>query len=407
MKILYLCQRVPYPPDRGDRIPVYHHIKHLCRNHEVVVASLAGPGMLQNARDLQNALGISLIVPRHSRIHQAAGMVACLLQRKPLTIGYFQNRDLFTEIDSLLRKSRFDAIIVFSSSMAQYVESVDDTPRIMNFCDVDSQKWLDMAKDRNPMMRWIYKREGKLLRRYEKRLAGEFSISCVVTQNEAKLFRKYIPDCGVTVLENGVDVDYFSQLPRRQAGLKFVYVGVMDYPPNEEAVSYFAEKIWPRILAVHPGACFSIVGSRPSRAVQRLGGQPGIEVTGYVSDIRPYLSSATLVPAPLGIARGIQNKILEAMAAGAPVLTTPEVAGGLAPEARSKVFIAERDPQIFASTLLGLIADRNTREARAADAQTYIRKTGSWDSKLEILDSLLDQVSGNNIFSYQAAAGVV
>jgi sugar transferase (PEP-CTERM/EpsH1 system associated) len=389
MKLLYLCQRIPYPPDRGDRIPVFHQIKHLRQKHEVVVGSLAHPGTRSNANTLGKELGIKVIAPHHSTLRRTREMLFSFMHGKPLSLGYFRNPALQSQIDLGLSKEKFDAIIAFSSSMAQYVEQYKHVPRIMHFCDVDSQKWESMAKSSHGLKRWIFGRESKILLEYERRIAGEFDASCVVSQNEAALFRKHIPGIPVHVIENGVDVEYFAAVPRQAEGVRIIFVGVMDYAPNVDAVSFFVSQVWERVRSVHPHARFIIVGSRPSKKVRDLAQIPGVEVTGYVPDIRSYLASATLSIAPLAIARGVQNKILEAMAAGVPVLTTPGVAKGLPAEADRHVFTAEREAEAFSSALLELLKHGSARDEKAREAQKFVQQNCTWEAKLHALDDLL------------------
>ena len=390
MRILYLCQRIPYPPDRGDRIPVYHQIRRLRENHEVVVGSLAHPGTWENAKALEKAFGISVIAPEHSRLRQIWEITASFLRGEPLTLGYFRNPELRQRINAELALNRFDVVIIFSSSMAQYVEHHRHIPKIMNFCDVDSQKWTSMALNSCGLKRWIYRRESRTLLTYERKLAASSTVCCVVSRNEAELFQKYIPETPVHVLENGVDVDYFSAIPPETDGLNIVFVGVMDYAPNVEAVTFFANNVWSGIREAHAQARFIIIGANPSQSVRELVRIPGIEVTGYVPDIRPYLSTATVSIAPLEIARGVQNKILEAMSAGIPVLTTPEVARGLPDGATDLVFTAKREA--FAAALLYLINNRNIREKHALEAREFIIRNNSWEVKLLALDDILARV---------------
>ena len=392
MKILYLCQRIPFPPDRGDRIPVYHQIRRLSKTHEVVVGSLAHSGTRKNAEMLEKEFRVKVLAPDHSRRLQINGMISAFLRGQPVSLGYFKNTELQKLIDAELEESRFDAIIVFSSSMAQYVENRNNIPRIMNFCDVDSLKWESLALKSHWPMRWIYRRESRTLLAYERIIAALFNASCVVSHNEAELFRKYIPGNAVDIIENGVDVEFFSALPRNSDGINIVFVGVMDYPPNVEAVDFFANHIWSRIREVYKNARFIIVGARPAKSVLGLARIPGIEVTGYVNDVRPYLAAATISVAPLGVARGVQNKILEAMAAGVPVLTTPDVAKGLPDDAKNLVFTADRNDETFAAALLDLIKNEAVREARATEAAEYIRENCVWETKLRALDALLNRV---------------
>ena len=392
MKILYLCQRIPFPPDRGDRIPVYHQILHLSKKHEVVVGSLAHSGTRKNAEMFEKELGVKLLAPDHYRLRQISGMVSAFLQRQPLSLGYFRNSELQKLIDAEMAESRFEVVIIFSSSMAQYVENRGSVPVIMHFCDVDSLKWESLARKSSRPLSWIYQRENRTLLAFERKIAALFDASCVVSRNEADLFCKYIPGIAVDILENGVDVDYFSAFARKTDGINIVFVGVMDYPPNVDAAVFFANQALGKIREVYANARFIIVGARPAKSVLKLSRIPGVEVTGYVPDVRPYLAAATVSVAPLGIARGVQNKILEAMAAGVPVLTTPDVARGLPDGAEQLVFTAERKAEAFAFALLDLIKNETSREKHAAEAAEFIRRNCVWERKLLALDALLDRV---------------
>jgi sugar transferase (PEP-CTERM/EpsH1 system associated) len=395
MKILYLCKRIPFPPDRGDCSQVYHQLRHRRETHEVVVGSLAHPGTRENAEKLEQELGVKVIAPDHSPWRQIRGMISAFLHGRPLTLGYFQNPELQKLIDAELAENQFDVVIVFSSSMAQYVQNRGNLPGIMHFCDVDSLKWLSRARESQAPESWFYLREGRTLFLYEREIAATFEAPCFVSENEADIFRKLVHRIKVGILENGVDADYFSALPRRDDGTNIVFVGLMDYPPNVEAVTFFANNVLNEIRGTFPETRFIIVGSNPSKNVLRLAQLPGVEVTGYVTDVRPYLASATVFVAPLETARGVQNKILEAMAAGVPVLTTPDVAKGLPEGASSLVFTAEReDAREFTFSLLNLLENANVRRDRAARAREFIRQNCVWDVKLRALDELLARVTG-------------
>jgi sugar transferase (PEP-CTERM/EpsH1 system associated) len=391
MNILYLCQRIPYPPDKGDRIAAFHQIRHLSLTQEVTVGSLVHHGSLANAEALKKELGIKVVAPGHSPLQCAKGMATAMLNGKPLSLGYFYNPRLRSLVKKELSRNRFDGIIVFSSSMAQYVEDQNQIPRIMHFCDIDSQKWIDLSQHAHFFKKCLYMREGRKLLNVEQKIALNFDISCVISSNEAAVFRKCIPDIQVQVLENGVDVDYFAAVPRRPKGTSVVFIGVMDYAPNVEAVVYLANHVWKKVIDAFPDARFTIAGANPDKRVRKLAEIPGIEVTGSVPDIRPYLSSATLSVVPLAVARGIQNKILEAMAAGVPVLTTPEAAKGLPDGAERHVFVAERT-EAFGTTLLELLKNPNALEQMGKAAQKFVRNNCTWDIKLRALDELLEKL---------------
>jgi polysaccharide biosynthesis protein PslH len=389
MRILYLCQRIPFAPNRGDRIIVFHQIRHLMRSHEVIVGSLSDDSSGRDIKAFNDNFECRLLAPRQSKLRQLTEMTRCLLKGEPLSLGYFRNRRLTSMISSCHKKTPLDAAIVFSSSMAQYVEKISEIPRIMHFCDLDSQKWRGMAQHAIALKRWIYARESRVLLEYERKIAAEFNASCVVSDQEAALFQKYIPRIPVQVLENGIDVDYFTAVPRQPKGLNIVFVGVMDYPPNAEAVTFFAEHVWNTIRATYPQARFQIVGSRPPRGVRNLARIPGVECTGHVPDVRSYLAGARLAIAPLAISRGIQNKILEAMVAGTPVLTTPDVARGIPEGAAPHISVAKREPEAFASAVLGILKNQTAAEEKAAAAKSFVIQNCSWETKLRALDNLI------------------
>ena len=224
----------------------------------------------------------------------------------------------------------------------------------------------------------------------KKKISRAFDAACMVSDREAELFRSAIPDVAVTVLPNGVDCDYFGAMPwSLPADPCLTFVGVMDYEPNVEAAIFFATEIWPSLRKRFPRAQFQLVGSRPHRQVLALANIEGVNVTGFVPDVRPYLAASTLVVAPLKIARGVQNKILEAMAARVPVLTTPEAAAGLAPEGRESLFIADRNPETFLSRLIETLENPQSMREKSAAARLFVEQNASWEKTGEILASLL------------------
>ncbi len=390
MRILYLCQRFPFPPDRGDKIPTYHHIKYLSRHHDVYVATLTESALERRFVQTVRRMGATALVARRTRLTSLWGMALSFLTGEPLTLGYFRRRSLMHKVRDFLIEVPIDAIVVFSSSMAQYVENQGGQTRVIHFCDVDSQKWKDLAeKSPSALKRFVYAREAALLLAYEKRIAAEFSASCLVTQREVDLFSRLIPGATPQVLQNGVDFEFFSRVKRQPEANYFVFIGVMNYPPNVEAVIYFVERIWPLIRERYPDARFSIVGGKPVAEVLELARRPGVEVTDYVVDVRPYLERAALVVIPLDVARGIQNKVLEGMAAGAPVLTTPVTAEGLDPAAKNCVFVCERDPETFFATIKNLLDRPDRRETGARQGQDLVRKNYSWAQRAEQLLSII------------------
>lgn len=389
MKLLYLSQRFPYPPNRGDRIPTFNHIKYLSRRHQVHVSSLITAVDEMKYVGAFSEWAVSTTVERQPRWKSFLGKMHAFLCGEPLSIGHYRNTALMARVRDVIEKEKIEAVIVFSSSMAQYVEPLHNLVRIMNFCDLDSQKWADLSKVSRWPRSWIYRREARLLLDYEKKVASSFDCSCTVTEQEAVLFRRLIPGVDVQVLANGVDHGYFEAVQWNPSAIRLVFVGVMDYEPNVEAVTFFATEVWPKVRERHPDAEFTIVGSRPNAKVRSLAGRPGVYVTGMVADVRSYLASATLVVVPLKVARGIQNKILEAMAAGVPVLTTPLAAFSISPEFDRILFTADRSGEPFTAKVLELLEDGQAGKDLAKAAQAFVQQNFSWTRTGQILDDIL------------------
>lgn len=390
LNILYLSQRLPYPPDRGDRIPVYHHVRQLGLRHRVHVASLiSGPAEAASVKALQ-AMTASVTVATQSRWSSLWGMVWALLRGRSLSIGYFRNGRLAGEIHRLMVSGEIDAVVIFSSSMAPYVDGFSDRIRIMNFCDVDSRKWADLAATVPFPRSWIYRREAKTLARYERSVAGRFSDCCFVTEGEAALFRSVMPEARPEVVPNGVDHQKFGAVKRAPQGLKFALVGVMDYEPNVEAAIFFAREVFPRLRKQWPEAEFQVVGARPSPEVKALSALPGVLVTGYVDDVRDYLATATLVVIPLAVARGIQNKVLEALAAAVPVLASKPVAESLGNHLRECLYVADRTAEgFYAGVQAALTEAPETRQAKAEKAQAILRREATWEASAAKLEAMI------------------
>src|SRR5690606_36341580 len=276
MKILYLAQRLPYPPNRGDRIPTFNHIRFLSLSHEVHVASLLESELEEEYVAKLQDWAESVTAEMQSLLNRGIGMVWALLTGRPLSLGHFNNTRFHKRVHQLIEDVGIEAVVVFSSSMAQYVEAFPGLTRVMNFCDMDSQKWVDLSHHAGFFRKWIYRREARLLLEYERFVARTFSASCVVTASEADLFREPMPGSEISVVANGVESDRFAECARVPAACELTFVGMMDYGPNIEAVGFFVEYIWPKIRKRHPEARFNIVGARPTREVKALAATPGV-----------------------------------------------------------------------------------------------------------------------------------
>lgn len=395
-RLLLLAHRIPFPPDKGDKIRSYHLLRHLSGRYRVSLGAFVDdPSDLQYEaplRALCHEVGLFPIQPRARRLASLSG----LLVGEPLSVRYYRDRRMSRWIESVRQRGRVRAVVTCSSTMARFVAGREwsGVTRIADFVDVDSEKWRQYADSARPPLSWVYAREARTLLAYERRIAASFSRTLFVSQSEAALFAARAPETANRVghLSNGVDADYFDpdrQLPDPYppGGPVIVFTGAMDYRPNVEAVSWFAEAILPRIARQRPDARFWIVGNRPSRTVLELRKREGVTVTGWVPDVRPYLGHASVVVAPLRIARGLQNKVLEALAMARPVVCTTAAADGIDPEGRHVAAI-EDDAEPFAAATV-----RAMQGGVRADARRLVRERFSWEHHLSALGPMIDMSS--------------
>ena len=325
-------------------------IRHLSADHEVTVASLA-----RSEAEAEEGQGIAPYCARFEIAQvrnpiQFARMVARLPTSTPSSMGFFYSADLARRVRTLLSRERFDLIFVHCSSVAQYVEHVRDTPKILDFGDMDSQKWLEYARYKPFPISLGYRLEGAKLARAERRLAARFDMCTATTRAELETLESYRVDVPTDWFPNGVDSTFFAPADEAYDTDTISFVGRMDYYPNQECMFDFCANTLPLLRLSRPNVKLLIVGADPSPAVRRLGEQPGVTVTGSVPDVRPYVRASAAMVAPLNIARGTQNKILEAMAMGVPVVTSAAAAGGFVRPERG-LFLARPPPQETAGPL--------------------------------------------------------
>jgi polysaccharide biosynthesis protein PslH len=498
MKILYLAHRIPYPPNKGDKIRSYNEIKYLSQRHEIHLACLADdPKDLKYEDDLKNfckTTNVILINPKLAKLKSTIR----LFSTKPLSVSYFYSQKLQQAIDQLLSTNDYDAIFCFSSPMAEYVfksrllvssclklekslakrppvirieqprtsnqhrepsnqpsassneqpatgnhqpssmnytlSTMDYRPRtklIMDFVDVDSDKWAQYAKYTSFPKSWVYRLEAARLAAYERTVAEAFDHCIFVTEAERRIFQYKNPHIqNISVISNGVDLDYFSPTVSREQATRtqppetstqhpetgnqkpatriqqretshqppetslqkpvIVFTGAMDYYANVDGVVWFTKEILPLIKKEIPEIQFYIVGSNPTKEVLSLSSNNGVTVTGYVPDTREYLRRATVAVVPLRIARGIQNKILEAMAMGIPVVGTSSAFQGTKATIDAGISIVD-DPQIFAKKVLKMVEDSVLRRRCSVQAREYVESYHRWEDQFAQLKSLLQK----------------
>jgi sugar transferase (PEP-CTERM/EpsH1 system associated) len=401
VNILYLAHRIPYPPDKGDKIRSYHQLRFLSARHRIQLVCFADERRdLAHADVLREFCASVDVVYRSPRAARLLGLKG-LLDGRAISVAAFDSGAIRRIASQRLRDA--DAVIAFSSVMAQYVPEADGTPRVIDFVDADSEKWrLYASRSRWPGS-WVYAREAERLGRFEADSARAWDHSLFVSEREARVLRERAPGVPVSVIGMGVDLGVFTRPPRHAgngagngaprdaaaAGPSLVFTGMMDYFPNVDGVRFFAEEVLPIVRAAVPEARFTIVGRRPAPAVRRLAAQPGVEVTGAVPDVRPYLASADVAVVPLRVSRGLQSKMLEAMAMELPVVaTTPAFEGLNAPQGVG-IEVAD-DPRAFADRVIALLRDPARRSEAGRRARAYVEAHHRWADLGAALEALLE-----------------
>ncbi|MEO8741442.1 MAG: TIGR03087 family PEP-CTERM/XrtA system glycosyltransferase, partial [Casimicrobiaceae bacterium] len=385
MKILYVCHRFPFPPKRGGKIRPFNMIRHLSHEHDVTVASLARSD--QEAREGEGlaAYCSQYVMGRVRDSVQTLRMIARLPTAIPSSMGYFYSSQLAGRINDLLARNRYDLIFVHCSSVAQYVAHVRGVPKILDFGDMDSQKWLEYARYKPFPLSLGYRLEAAKLERAEKRLALRFDLCTTTTRAEWETLEGYRTGVASDWFPNGVDSEYFAPSDETYDVDTMAFVGRMDYYPNQECMFDFCSKVLPDLRAIRPSLRLDIVGADPSPEVRRLGELPGVTVTGSVPDVRPFLRRAALMVAPLNIARGTQNKILEAMAIGVPVVTSRVAAGGV--DASSpEHFLAATTAEEHTLAILRILQNPAERRRLSHAGRARMLSHHSWDKSMQRLD---------------------
>ena len=403
MNILYLCHRFPFPPKRGGKIRPFNMIRHLTASgHQVSVCSLA-----RSAAEAEEGRGIAPHCASFDMGHvQEWGQVARMVVRLPLptpsSMGYFYSPELAVHVQRLLGAKKWDLIFVHCSSVAQYVEHVRDIPKILDFGDMDSQKWFEYANYKPFPLSLGYRLEGAKMLAAEKRLARRFDLCTATTRAEWETLKGYGTGADTDWFPNGVDADFFCPVDEPFDADTISFIGRMDYYPNQECMSRFCAQVWPLLKAQRPAMKLLIVGADPSPAMRKLGELPGVTVTGSVPDVRPFIRSSALMVAPLNIARGTQNKILEAMAMGVPVVTSSIAAGGVDAEAQEHLLVAD-SPQSCAQAIMRIVDNPLERARLAMAGRQRMLSHHAWPRSMERLEQIIDQ----GIRNFSMTKGIV
>ncbi len=391
--LLFLAHRMPYPPDKGDKIRSWHVLRFLAERFQIFLGCFVDdPDDWRHEEKLRALCADCRLLPLNRRL---AGLrsLSGLLAGQALSVPYFHDARLQEWVNGVLARSDLAGVYAYSSPMMQYLmprrEIGQGATLIADFVDVDSEKWRQYADARSWPSNWIYGREARKLLQFERLAADAADLTLFVSVAEAALFRR-TATAGAAIghMNNGVDADYFSpdhgfDSPFSGPGPNLVFTGMMDYWANVDAVTWFTGRVLPELRAAQPNIRFHIVGARPTAAVRALGKQPGVSVTGRVEDVRPYLAHADAVVAPLRIARGVQNKVLEAMAMARPVVASGDGLAGIAAEPGQHLMIADRPDEFVAAVLAALQPDTGRRLGQAA--RTFVLEHHVWSAVLNRL----------------------
>lgn len=395
-EILFLAHRVPFPPNRGDKIRAHHLLKALARIAPVHVGCLA-----ENAEDRAGLAELARIAASHcapprSKPLVLAGLEA-VAQGKPVSLAAFHSGALERWVRDTLAARPIGAIVVFSGQMGQYVPAGFGGRVIIDLCDVDSAKFAAYAANGERV--WLNTREARLLAREEERLGARADATILISEAEAALYRSGLRDparVNVQVIGNGIDAALFdpAQIVPHPAlaarkGPHFTFTGQMDYRPNEQAALWAIERLLPALRQRWAGAEVHIVGRNPAPALLALKAREGANIWGEVPDVRPFIAASDCVIAPLMIARGVQNKVLEAMAMARPVLLTSEAATGIAAQDGAEWLVIQADPQAMAARVHALLGDAGKAAAMGAAARRFVLDHHAWDAMLAPLGVLL------------------
>ena len=394
--LLYLVHRIPFPPNKGDKIRSFNWLKGLSKEFNIYLGTFIDSSedeqYLDEVKKYCSDVFATKINPMAAKLKSLQGLVS----GKALSLPYYMNSEMQNWVNDSIRRNNISKILVFSSPMAQFVD--DDNfrhmLRVMDFVDIDSDKWKQYAESKSGLMRWLYTREAKTLFNYEQRVSQLFDSSLFVSSKEAEMFQSLVNQSKMKIeyVNNGVDFNYFSpehelENPYRKEDITLVFTGAMDYWANVDAVVWFAKEVFPSIRTQFLNASFYIVGSKPTPDVLKLEDIEGVFITGRVEDVRPYIHFSTIVVAPMRIARGIQNKVLEGMAMAKTCVVSDQGLEGIGAIPGEELLVANSS-QEWVDQLNHVVGSMSPVEM-GAKARIFVTEKFSWESNVNRLISFL------------------
>ncbi len=395
-----LTHRLPYPPDRGDRIRSFNLLKLLAEHYDVSIACTSEEPVWLQHHQLLSTIAKNVTIYPISPTYSKLKIPGALIKGQAITPAWHFRQGLANEIMQWHERDPFDTVLTFCTGMAQYAKTlmkpIGDFKvpyHILDLVDVDSVKWDSYAKQALPPKKWVYAAEARNLRKIEACQIDQYNAITVVSQAEADTYNKHVTQNDILhVVGNGVDYEYFNplpQVPENQEHHNIVFVGVLNYLPNSQCIQWFIKNVIPTLRKKNPNVTLQVVGRHPTAKINELNNVPGVEIVGSVPDVRQYLAGASLVIAPLRIARGIQNKVLEAMASQRTVVCSPAAAQGIIAQDKKHLFVAD-EPQQWVDTIDNLLNDPKTRQTVGFAAREQVIQEYSWQKALQPMIDLVE-----------------
>ncbi|MFQ5590850.1 MAG: TIGR03087 family PEP-CTERM/XrtA system glycosyltransferase [Phycisphaerae bacterium] len=413
MDILYLAHRIPFPPDKGDKLRSFRQLEHLAKHYRVWCACFVDKAADEKYVDLLSAYCHQVVAIRLQRAPAALHGLGGLLRGRSITESFYSHRRMTLALNRWAKAARFDVVVAFSSSMARYALHVPTNRRVLDLCDLDSRKWLDYAAASRFPLRGIYAAEGARLAVREHDWLNAFDTTILITEAEAALLGNVVPAGRIQIVGNGVslpdltaakqnDGKSHEAVPYPDNGIRRLnafndvalagpvvgFVGTMDYRPNVDAACWFVENCWAGIRAACPECTFRIVGRAPTRRVQRLGRVPGVEVVGEVTNMPVEVQRFMVSVAPMRIARGLQNKVLEAMAAAKPVVLSKRACEGIY-GSHNQEYVVANTPEETTAAVVRLLKNARERERIGRAARRYVAAHHCWEWELQKFELLV------------------
>jgi polysaccharide biosynthesis protein PslH len=392
VRILCLASRLPYPPNRGDRLRAFHFIEHLSQEHELVLLSFIAhererehiPALREYCQDVR-------VVPMSPR-RSVTSVAGNFWRREPLQVLYYRSKAMRQLVAEVMAARPFQAAYVHLFRMAPYVASYPDLYRIVDLTDVISKEIGLSLPYRGLASRLVYRLEGPRIAHYEHWVAQYFEETWLISGADLEILVASCPEANIQVVPNGVDTDYFRPTGVAPVPDQLIFVGHLRVFHNIDAAHYLVHDILPLVRREVPGCTLQIVGADPDPSVQSLGQEPGVVVTGFVPDLNDYLNRAAVFAAPLRFSAGVQNKVLEAMAAGRPVVTTNAVSSGLGSMPGRDLLVGD-DAQAVAAQLVRLLGNEQLREELGLAGRAFVCENYRWDFAVERMSVVEDILS--------------